>query len=160
MLRVLFTKIEEGDAAVTSDLADMLAAHMTVEHELFYPVARDIEEELVTESFEQHALAELALKRVLAVDPGEDLFEARVKVLKALIEQHVEHEESMLFSAAESALAPDELESLGLDIEFRFQEILDDGYRATLPNTFEQTAADIALSEQFEGDPLRPEQRP
>ncbi|HWZ87478.1 MAG TPA: hypothetical protein VNW92_01475 [Polyangiaceae bacterium] len=52
------------------------------------------------------------------------------------------------------------LESLGLDIELRSQEILDDGYRATLPSSFEQTAADIAHSEQFAGERSGPEQRP
>ena len=40
---------------------------MTIEHELFYPAVIELDEHMVEESFEEHALGELALKRLVDV---------------------------------------------------------------------------------------------
>jgi len=144
-VEALFAKIEAGEPEALKDLASALAAHMTIEHEFFYPESRGIDEDAIAEAFEEHAIAEVALKRALACDPEDDTFEARVTVLKELIAHHVKEEESELFPEVESELDGAQLESLGQKMEARFDEVLRKGYAAVLPKNMEDTAADLAL---------------
>jgi hypothetical protein len=146
-VEAMFAKIEAGEPEALKDLASALAAHMVIEHEFFYPEARLVDEDEILESFEEHAIAELALKRALATDPDDEMFDARVDVLKELIQHHVEEEEGELFPEVEEALDSEELEAMGVEMEERFEAVLKQGYEAVLPQTFEQTAADLAEAE-------------
>src|SRR5207237_1438785 len=119
-----------------------LAAHMAIEQELFYPTVRDVKAELVDESYEEHSMAELALKRLLRTSPAEPLFRSRVKVLKELILHHVEEEESELFPAVENAMGGSKLDQLGEKMEKVFKEAMAQGFEALVPQGFAKTAAD------------------
>lgn len=143
-VEALFAKIEAGEPEALKDLASALAAHMAIEHEFFYPESREIDEDQIAEAFEEHAIAEVALKRALACDPEDEAFDARVTVLKELIAHHVKEEESELFPDVESELDGDQLEALGKKMEARFDEVLRKGYAAVLPKNMEDTAADLA----------------
>jgi hemerythrin-like domain-containing protein len=123
---------------------------MTIEHELFYPEARDVDEDQIGEAFEEHAIAEVALKRALACDPDDEVFDARITVLKELIAHHVEEEENELFPEVESALSEERLETLGQQMEKRFDQVLREGYASVLPKNMEDTAADLAQREAAE----------
>jgi len=149
-VEALFAKIEAGEPEALKDLASALAAHMAIEHELFYPESRQIDEDQIAEAFEEHAIAEVALKRALACDPEDDLFDARVSVLKELILHHVEEEENELFPEVEAKLERAQLESLGTRMEKRFDEVLRKGYAAVLPKNMEDTAADLAQQQTAE----------
>jgi len=134
-VEAIFKKLESGksDAApLLVDLANNLAAHMVIEQEMFYPEARAAKEDLVLESYEEHAVAEFALKRLLATDPEDATFQAKVTTLKELIEHHVEEEEGELFPKCEKALPPELLTSLGKEMKARFEEVLESGYEAVL----------------------------
>jgi hemerythrin superfamily protein len=146
-VEALFAKIEAGEPEALKVLASALAAHMAIEHEFFYPEARDVDEDAIAEAFEEHAIAEVALKRALATDPEDDAFDARVKVLKELIEHHVEEEEGELFPEVEAETSKEDLEAMGTAMESRFDEVLRKGYEAVLPNNYEQTTADIAQAD-------------
>lgn len=143
-VEALFAKIEAGEPEALKDLASALAAHMVIEHEFFYPAARDVDLDAVFEAFEEHSIAEVALKRALSTDPEEDVFDARVKVLKELIAHHVEEEEDELFPAVEAKIDAAVLESLGAKMEARFEQVLRQGYESVFPKTYEDTAADLA----------------
>lgn len=143
-VEALFAKIEAGEPEALKDLASALAAHMAIEHEFFYPESRDVDEDAILEAFEEHAIAETALKRALALDLDDESFDARVKVLKELIEHHVEEEEGELFPQVEKELDHSELEALGKKMEARFEEVLKKGYAAVLPKNYEETTADAA----------------
>jgi len=147
-VEALFAKIEAGEPEALKDLASALAAHMTIEHEFFYPESRGVDEDAILEAFEEHSIAEVALKRALATDPEDASFDSRIKVLKELIEHHVEEEEGELFPQVEKDLESAALEEMGAQMETRFQEALLQGYEATLPDNFEETSADIALAEE------------
>jgi hemerythrin-like domain-containing protein len=133
----------EGDPAeLVRELADDLAAHMAVEQQLFYPTVREFKAELVDDSYEEHSIAELALKRLLRASPGDPMFRARVVVLKELIEAHVEHEERQLFPAAEKELGNAKLEELGLKLQKQFVEARAQGFESLVPPGFIRTSAD------------------
>jgi hemerythrin-like domain-containing protein len=143
-VEALFAKIEAGESEALKDLASALAAHMAIEHEFFYPEAQEVDEDAILEAFEEHAIAETALKRALATDPEDESFDARITVLKELISHHVEEEEGELFPQVEAEMESEDLEALGRQMEARFDEVLNKGYAAVLPQTYEQTTADEA----------------
>jgi hypothetical protein len=145
-VETIFKKLEStrGDAQpLLTELANDLAAHMAIEHRFFYPVARKVDESLVLESFEEHALAEIALKRLLAMDSGDPSFKARVTALKELIEHHVKEEEEDLFPKVEKKIDEDELVMLGKEMKVAFDEVVEQGYAAALPKG-DKTTADAA----------------
>ena len=123
--KALFKKLENGrgdPAELLGELADDLAAHMLIEHELFYPAAIEVDEHMVEESFEEHALGELALKRLLSVDPTTEGFRAKVTAARELIEHHADEEEEELFPKVEDAFDADQLKALGQRMKARFEE--------------------------------------
>lgn len=144
-VRTLFKKLESGrsePAPLLDELANDLIAHMAIEHELFYPAIEAIDHKMVTESFEEHALAELALKRLLAIDPEDESFAARVTATKELVEHHVQEEEE-LFAKVESKLGAERLEELGKQMKARFVEVRSVGFANTAPKGLVRTLADV-----------------
>ena len=76
-VEALFKKLESGrsdPAPVLEELANSLAAHMAIEQDIFYPAIREVDSDMVNESYEEHSLAEVALKRLLATDPEDEAF--------------------------------------------------------------------------------------
>jgi hemerythrin-like domain-containing protein len=143
-VKAIFKKLESGrsdPAPLLRDLANDLIAHMAIEHELFYPAVQAIDRDLVAESFEEHALAEIALKRLLQTDPEDESFAARVTATKELIEHHVKEEEEELFPKVEKQLG-DRLEELGKEMKARFLEVREAGFEASVPKGFGRTLAD------------------
>jgi hemerythrin superfamily protein len=144
-VEAIFKKLSSGnpDAPMwLSPLADDLIAHMSIEQTIFYPAIRSIKEDLVLESYEEHALAELALKRLLATDPHDVTFHAKVTTLKELIEHHVKEEEDELFPKVEKAFGDEKLEALGKEMKEAFDQAVDRGFEVALPKTFSKTTAD------------------
>ncbi len=122
----------KGDlSALVTALANDLAAHMVIEQEIFYPAVKSIKTDLVLESYEEHAIAQYALERLIATKTDAESFQARVTALKELIEHHVEEEEDDLFPKVEKALG-DELEVLGKQMKARFGEVVEEGYATAL----------------------------
>ena len=146
-VEALFKKLENGrsdHAPALDELANSLAAHMAIEQELFYPAIKHVDSEMVDESFEEHALAELALKRLIATDPDDDEFHARVIALKELIEHHVEEEEQELFPQVEKQMEEEELAELGKQMKARFQEVFEAGFADAVPKGMAKTSADVS----------------
>lgn len=146
-VEALFKKLKSGrsDAeSVLEELSDSLAAHMAIEQELFYPRVKEVDEDLINESYEEHAVAELALKRLIATSPEEEAFTARATVLEELIQHHVEEEEKQLFPEIEKALDEELLMQLGKEMKARFDEVLEGGFAAAVPKSMAKTSADVS----------------
>lgn len=144
-VRSLFKKLESGrsDAGpLLTELANDLIAHMVIEHEIFYPAVEALDRDLISEAFEEHALGEIALKRLLQTDPEDENFAARVTAAKELIEHHVEEEEKELFPKVEKKLGDERLEELGKQMKARFNEAREAGYETSVPKGFARTLAD------------------
>jgi iron-sulfur cluster repair protein YtfE (RIC family) len=133
-VEALFKKLDGGKGdlhAIAIDLATDLAAHMVIEEEIFYPAVKAVKPDLVLESYEEHAIARYALKRLLAADSHAESFAAKVTALKELIEHHVQEEESDLFPKVNKALG-EQLEPLGAEMKERFDEMVASGYEEAL----------------------------
>lgn len=145
-VEALFKKLEGGRSdpqTVLEELANSLAAHMAIEHEFLYPAAKEVDDEMVNESFEEHSLAEVALKRLIATDPEDEAFDARVTALKELIEHHVEEEEEDLFPKVEKAIDDATLNSMGKAMKQRFDEAFEEGFANLVPRGMAKTSADV-----------------
>ena len=121
---------ETIDKKLFNKMADELAAHITVEEELFYPAVKAKRtEDILLESLEEH----LSLKRVLAdlVELSADAtkFSPKLHVLAEQAEHHHEEEEENLFPKVKKCLDSDALASLGSRMETRMQELVDQAAR-------------------------------
>ena len=136
-------KLSHGyDAKTLDTVASELAAHMVIEETIFYPAVRRVKPDLVMESYEEHAIAQLALKRLVATPSRDARFQARAKALFDLIDHHVEEEEDELFPKVKKALDDDTLEVLGEKMKERFEALVDQGYEAVLPAGAGKVTAD------------------
>jgi hemerythrin superfamily protein len=125
---------EKGDAsAVLAQLANDLTAHMAIEQTIFYPAVREIDPETVGESYQEHAIAELALKRLLETTPDDSTFAAKVTALRELVLHHVAEEEEELFPAVEKKWNAERLDALGARMQRAFEAVSKQGYESLLP---------------------------
>lgn len=143
-------KMEKGKKELRLELLEEisndLAAHMAIEQEIFYPAISEIDEDLIQEAYEEHSIAELALKRLRATDPDSEAFRPRVVALRELLEHHIEEEEEELFPKVEKQIDDEELEALGARMKARFEEVLEQGFEASVPDAMTQTSADVSKS--------------
>ncbi|PJJ17242.1 hemerythrin HHE cation binding domain-containing protein [Janthinobacterium sp. 67] len=101
-----------------------LSKHAMVEEEIFYPAVRDASrsnEDLVDEAIVEHASAKELIAQIVAMEPGEDLYDAKVKVLSEQIDHHVLEEEGEIFPRARDAEL--DLQAMGSRIAARKGEI-------------------------------------
>ncbi|MET0264694.1 MAG: hemerythrin domain-containing protein [Duganella sp.] len=109
-VKAMFEQYEKlGDRALVSKktlarkICLELIKHATAEEEIFYPAVRkDAEEseDLVDEATVEHASAKDLIDQILSMEPGDDLYDAKVKVLSEQIEHHVKEEEQEMFPKA------------------------------------------------------------
>jgi hemerythrin-like domain-containing protein len=126
----LFKKLEDGEGdkrATFSDLADLLAAHATIEEKIFYPavMAKDTKG-LLHESVEEH----LGIKRMLAdlvtKNLDDDTFKAKLTVLKEYVSHHAHHEEEKkLFPLVLKSFDADQRAALGNEVLVMFLDLME-----------------------------------
>ncbi|MEO7494198.1 MAG: hemerythrin domain-containing protein, partial [Massilia sp.] len=90
-VKTMFEEYEAlGDRATASKkklatkICTELTKHATAEEELFYPAVRAAvgdAEDMVDEATVEHAAAKELIAQIQAMDPTDDLFDAKVKVL-------------------------------------------------------------------------------
>ncbi len=100
------TKAKASDRqALAETICDMLIVHATIEEEIFYPAARDATEDddLLDEAQVEHAAAKDLIAQIKDMDPGDELYDAKVKVLGEQIDHHVQEEEGELFPEAKKS---------------------------------------------------------
>ena len=99
-----------------------LTVHTSIEEEIFYPAVRDAidGDEIVDEAEVEHASAKDLIQQLEGASPGDDQYDAKVKVLSELIEHHVEEEEGEMFPKAKKAI---DVEAVGIELAARKQEL-------------------------------------
>lgn len=127
----LFAQIEQaGDKAYKTKerlfemLANKLMLHTELEERIFYPAARDIDKEIVLESFEEHLGVKNMIKRLMATKGTDETFDAKLKVLKDIVEHHVKEEENNLFPKCRNDLDEEQLQELGQMIRERMEKAM------------------------------------
>ncbi len=135
-VKKVLTRMSNGAPATSEELrnlADELVAHMVIEEHIFYPRVKEIVKDMVSESFEEHAVARFELARLLQATGTEK--KTRALVLKELIEHHVKEEEEDMFEKVKKEVPEDELVRLGEKMEGAFERAVEKGFAAFFPTT-------------------------
>ncbi|HXC50290.1 MAG TPA: hemerythrin domain-containing protein [Candidatus Limnocylindrales bacterium] len=114
--------------ALLHKIAAELEIHTTIEEEIFYPAYRDAvkkkeDRKLYQEALEEHHVVDLVMPEIEETDPGTEVFSAKAKVLKEVIEHHADEEEKEMFSRARKVFEKDELRELAERMEARKAEL-------------------------------------
>jgi hemerythrin superfamily protein len=130
-VKAMFEQYEGlGERAMASKkkIADRICAaltlHAAIEEEIFYPAMRAASKEaadLLDEALVEHAGAKDLIAQLQEMDPEDDLYDAKVKVLGEQIEHHVGEEEGEMFPKAKKAGL--DLVALGNEMAMRKDEL-------------------------------------
>lgn len=118
----------KGRTQLLQKLEMEVTVHTKLEEELLYPAFKTAgkkdDAEMYYEAKEEHrAVDSLVLPDLKVTDPSAPEFAGRVKVLKELLEHHIEEEESELFPRAEKLLSKSQLAEMGEQMTARKAEL-------------------------------------
>ena len=110
---------------LATQICTELSIHAQIEEEIFYPACEGkVEEELLKEAYVEHDGAKVLIAEIIAGEPSDDFYDAKVKVLREQIEHHVQEEEKRLeglFSQARAAGI--DMDALGEELRLRKEEL-------------------------------------
>jgi hemerythrin superfamily protein len=127
----LFEKFEKAKSdtvkkALCEQICTELTVHATIEEEIFYPACTgEIEEDLVKEAYVEHDGAKVLIAELSQSGPGDDFYDAKVKVLSEEIKHHVKEEEKRaegMFAQARAAGL--DMDALGAQMAARKKELM------------------------------------
>ncbi len=109
--------------ALAEEICMELTIHAKLEEELFYPAVRDAlnDDELMDEAEDQHGSQREFVAQILATQPEDELYDARVAVLAEYVEHHVRQEREQVFNRVLASRI--DLQSLGRSIGVRKEEL-------------------------------------
>jgi len=105
-----------------------LRVHTQIEEEIFYPAFKDAvrskeQRKLYFESIEEHHVVDLFLPELKESKLSPEVFAAKAKVLRDLVEHHAEEEETQMFPRARTALGSARLKELGAGMQIRKDQL-------------------------------------
>jgi hypothetical protein len=118
-------KMEDAEKAeLVQKICMELTLHAQVEEEIFYPAAREAieEQDLLDEAEVEHASAKELIAQLQSMQPGDELYDAKVTVLGEYVDHHVKEEEKEMFPKVRKARM--DLEYLAEQIQERKQQAM------------------------------------
>ncbi|WP_211234583.1 hemerythrin domain-containing protein [Solimonas soli] len=95
------TTDDREKVALASAICHALTVHAEIEEQIFYPESRRVlgkgDQDQVDEAVVEHASLKQLMADLDGMKAGDDLFEARVTVLKEYVQHHVKEEENEFF---------------------------------------------------------------
>ena len=112
----------KGDLAEKICLA--LEVHARLEEEIFYPQARDAtgDNDLIDEAVVEHATVKNLIAEIEQMEVGEDLYDAKIRVLGEMVKQHIKEEEEELFPELQSSKM--DIDAVGKELAERKEELM------------------------------------
>jgi hemerythrin-like domain-containing protein len=112
------TRSPEERARLYDLSEELLQSHSAIEEDYFYPAVRyaaDSREgdEIYIKSREEHKLVDVVMPHLRLVNNRSDVFTAKVRLVRQLVEHHIEEERQYLLPLAREVLHPDHLDELG-----------------------------------------------
>ena len=122
------TRKEEQKAQIAERICNELKVHAQIEEEIFYPAAREAmresDSDLLDEAQVEHASAKDLIAQIEG-GSGDELFEAKVKVLAEYVRHHVREEEREMFPKVKKTKL--DLKELGERLMQRKMELMESG---------------------------------
>jgi hemerythrin superfamily protein len=84
---------------ICRQIVQELKLHTQIEEEIFYPSSREFlkDDSIVNESVVEHQSVKQLMAELEGMDPADPYFDARMKVMREMVNHHVEEEETNLF---------------------------------------------------------------
>jgi len=126
----LFSQFEKATEARKAEIAQNicmeLRVHTQIEEEIFYPTSREFlkDDDIVNEAIVEHQSAKDLIEQIEAMDASDEMFEAKVTVLKEMIEHHVEEEEKEYFPQVQKTEM--DLKAIGEQLAERKGELIEE----------------------------------
>ena len=116
-------------AKLAEQICDALKVHTTIEEEIFYPafLAATQDEDKHHEAEVEHEGAKKLIKTIEEMDPDDDYFAARIKVLSEMIKHHVKEEEMPGGMFSEARKSDMDLDELGVRMKARKEQLQANG---------------------------------
>lgn len=99
-------------------IKEKLIIHTQIEEEIFYPaykeaVRKKADRKLYFEAVQEHHVVDLIIEEIAETDSTTEIYAAKAKVLKDLVEHHATEEETEMFPVALEVMPYEELLDLG-----------------------------------------------
>ena len=108
-----------------NQIALALKVHTRIEEEIFYPEERaDVEEDMLDEAYVEHDGAKKMIAEIEAMKPGDEFYDAKVKVLGEYIKHHVKEEEQPGGIFAQAKKGDEDLDAMGERLKARKEELM------------------------------------
>jgi len=96
--------IESKDPSQFPKVKKMLDVHMEGEEKFFYPILKNKDKEGMLEAYEEHKVGKKLISEISDTESGNETCIPKIKVLKDVLEHHIEEEESEIFDEAREVL--------------------------------------------------------
>ena len=116
---------KEKKLKLARTICNELKVHAQIEEEIFYPAVRAVlpkEKDLLDEADVEHQGAKRLIAELDAMQPDDDLFDAKVTVLSEYIKHHVKEEHTEMFPKVKKSKI--DLRELGMRLAFRKGELV------------------------------------
>jgi hemerythrin superfamily protein len=124
-----FEKAEEDEEKlrIVRTALNELKIHAALEEEIFYPAVRELieDDDQMDEALEEHHVAKLIMAELQDMEPGDEHFDAKFKVLAESVKHHIQEEESEILPKAEEMEL--DQEQLGKEMTERKTELQGQG---------------------------------
>ena len=122
-----YDELKEGDnrkRKLAEKICLGLKVHAQIEEEIFYPQAREVtsDNDLIDEAVVEHATVKNLIGEIEAMEVGEELYDAKLRVLGEMVKHHIREEEEELFPELEAAQM--DLDAVGKEIAERKEELM------------------------------------
>lgn len=120
------TNSDSKKQKLADKICTALKVHTQIEEEILYPACREagIEDDLMDEADIEHDGAKKLIAEIEASSPGDDHYDARVKVLSEMIKHHVKEEEQRDGMFAKAKKADLDLKELGAEMAARKAQLM------------------------------------
>ncbi len=123
-----YDELKDSDEDRKTELAEKiclaLKVHAQMEEEIFYPQAREASQDndLIDEAIVEHSTVKNLIAEIEAMEVGEELYDAKIRVLGEMVKQHIKEEEEELFPELQSTKM--DLDAVGKELAERKKELM------------------------------------
>jgi hypothetical protein len=123
-----FDEMREGDkrkGELAEKICLALKVHAQIEEEIFYPQARDAtkDDDLIDEAIVEHATVKNLVAEIEKMKVGDELYDAKMRVLGEMVKRHIREEEEELFPELQSTTM--NLDAIGKDLSERKEQLME-----------------------------------
>jgi len=115
---------DDRKAELAQKICLALKVHAQIEEEIFYPQARATTKDngLIDEAVVEHGTVKNLIGEIESMKVGEDLYDAKIRVLGEMVKQHIKEEEEELFPELQSTKM--DLDAVGKELGERKEELM------------------------------------